>query len=92
MEKEYKNITITGVWSTKNGHFSSMPLDARAFDLLTRSLEQGGRLFIRKRSEASMSKSKDPSKSPPYYLEFMPAEVVAEFEATRERSSSKHGL
>lgn len=86
---DYKNVMVTGIWETKNGHFSSMPIDAKAYDTLTRALEQGGKFFIRKRSEESLAKSKNPEKAPKFYLEFMPSSVVKDFEASRDHRGSK---
>lgn len=87
---EYKNIVIAGVWQTKNGHFNTMALDAKAFDKITGALETGGKFLIRKRSEESISKSANPDTTPPYYLEFVPASEVKAFEASkppRDRTS-----
>lgn len=77
-DQKYPNITITGLWETKGGHLRSAALDAKAVEALTAALELGGKIFIRQRSEASIASSKNPEKSPTYYLEFVPkAEVDA---------------
>lgn len=83
---EYKNILISGVWETKNGHFHTKPLDARGFDALSSVLEQGGKFLIRRRSERSIAEAKDPERTPPFYLEFVPASEVKEYE---ERNPKK---
>lgn len=81
--KEYKNVVVTGVWPTKNGHFNTMPLDAKSSETLTKAFEMGGKFLIRKRSEESMAKSPNPDKAPPYYLEFVPKSVVDEYNAQK---------
>lgn len=83
--KEYKNVVITGVWETRNGHFNTMPLDAKAMEALTRAAEMGGKFLIRKRSQESMAKAKNPDKAAPFYLEFVPASEVQAYQASRPK-------
>lgn len=83
---EYKNVIVAGVWATKNGHFSTMPLDEKALKTLADNAETGGKFLIRKRSEASIAKAQNPETTPQYYLEFVPAEEVKKFTANRSRN------
>lgn len=89
---EYKNVLITGVWETKNGHFNTMPIDSKSYDSLTRAFEQGGKFLIRRRTQESLSKAKNPDKTPPYYLEFVPASVVQEYEDKQKDVKGTKGL
>ncbi len=80
---DYPNIVVAGVWPTKNGHFNTAAIDTQAFEKLSQYAEVGGKFLIRKRSEASMSKSRNPEQAPPYYLEFVPAAEVEKFKANK---------
>lgn len=86
-DKKYNNVIITGIWPTRNGHFNTMALDARAFDKLTQVAEIGGKLLIRKRTEESISKAKNPETAAPYYLEFVPKSEVDAYKESRKTSS-----
>lgn len=83
------NIIITGLWKTKNGHYQSMPVDAKPYDTLQKVLELGGKFIIRNRTEEAIRGAKDPSKTPVAYLEFVPA---AEVEAFKVRSPGFQGV
>lgn len=89
---KYPNVVVTGVWDTKNGHFNTMPLDQRAIDVLREIMEIGGKILVRKRSRESIAGAKDPTRTPPYYLEFVPATAVKDFEANRGKNKEPSGL
>lgn len=89
---EYKNVLVAGVWPTKNGNYSTMALDAKAFDTLSRAAEMGGKILIRKRSEQSMAQSKNPDATPPYFLEIIPASEVKKFEESRANKNTNQYL
>lgn len=88
----YKNVMIAGVWQTKNGHFNTKPLDAKAFDALQDVLEHGGKFLIRKRSEESMAKAANPETTPPYYLEFVPASEVIAYQEEMKKKDEARGI
>ncbi len=84
MSEQNKTIIVAGLWKTSNGHYNSMPVDAKAYDALVAAFEQGGKFLIRNRTEAAIQGSKNPDTTPVAYLEFVPAQSVAEFKAAQE--------
>jgi uncharacterized protein (DUF1330 family) len=85
---KYPNVLLAGVWPTDKGHFSTMSLDAKAYDALIKHAEIGGKLLIRKRSAETIAGSRNPERTPPYFLEFVPAEEVRKFEENRPKRDS----
>lgn len=74
-KKKY-NKTITGLWYSRSGKvLRTMPVDPRAFDILSRfannDLEIGGRLQINFLTEEARANHKEPDKAPHAYLEYV---------------------
>lgn len=92
-DNKNKNVIVAGLWQSRNGHYHTLPVDAKAFDTLQKVLEHGGKFLIRKRTAEAIQNSRDPAKAPVAYLEFVPKEAVEEFKASMEkRSSGSMGL
>lgn len=89
---DYPNIIVCGVYETRNGHYNTLPIDAKAYDTIQRVLEQGGKFLIRKRSQESMDKAKNPNTTPTHYLEFVPAAEVERFSVAKMTGGTKYGL
>ncbi len=89
---ENKNVIVAGLWLSRNGHYQSMPVDDKGHTALTACLEKGGKFLIRKRTAEAIQNSKDPSRAPVAYLEFVPKESVDEFNAKRVRDNGSQGL
>lgn len=83
-----KNVVVAGMWQSRNGHYHSLPVDAKGYDILQACFEQGGKFLIRKRTAEAIQNSRDPSKAPVAYLEFVPKAQVEEFNAKQVRTQS----
>lgn len=81
-DKKY-NTTVIALWTTRNGHLWSMDVDAKAYDQVTRAMDDGFkpgcRFIIKTLSEDSRSKFKDPEKAPTHFLEIISPESLEEF-------------
>ncbi len=82
-KQENRTIIVAGLWETRNGHFQSMPVDAKGYDILTRVFENGGKFLIRRRTEEAISRSANPQNAPVAYLEFVPKDAVEAFKAQK---------
>lgn len=97
--KDYPNIVVMGLSTTNGGHFASMSFDERVIKTLRAMADEGeaelkagrkaGKIFIRKRSASSLEAGKSKA---PYFLEFVPAKEVQEFEARKPKEGSGWGL
>lgn len=78
-QDEYKNIIVAGMWKTRNGHFNSVPIDAKNYDTIMKNLELGCKLILRMRTEESIARSQNPEKTPVAYLEIVPKSEAEAF-------------
>ncbi len=83
-----RNVIVAGLWKTRNGHYNTAPIDAKAYDTLQKCFEQGGKFLIRNRTPESIANAKNPETTPTAYLEFVPAEAVIEFNAAKANRQS----
>lgn len=74
-----QNVIVAGLWQSRNGHYHTLPIDAKGYDTLQKVFEHGGKFLIRKRTAEAIKNSKDPMKAPVAYLEFVPKEAVDAF-------------
>lgn len=86
------NTTVTALWGTKTGNQMSMKIDAKAFDQIRAALEEveiGGRLMVKKVSEETRQKFRNPDNAPEYFLEYMSKQQVEEWEAKNPRNRNR---
>jgi len=90
---EYKNEILINMWTTKKGHFKSMPLDAKAIEALAKAA-QGDGLLLRIRTEESIQSAKNPETAPRAFLELVPKETMDEYkkEKPRDRTAASFQL
>ena len=90
-EKQY-NKTLSALWETKSGNALSMAIDARSYDQIRAALESveiGGKLILKKLSDDTRGKFKNPETAPHYFLEYISKDSVAEFEAKNPRQRNQ---
>lgn len=82
------NKTVIAMWENRNGNVLSMSIDAKGYDKLKEvfdGVEVGGRFILKRLSEESRGKFKDPEKAPHFFLEYMTKESVQEFTERNKR-------
>lgn len=87
-KSDYKNVLLAGAWES-HGKMHSMPLSAEDVKKITATVEEGGRFFIRKRTAESIAKARNPERTPPYFIEFIPAAEVQAYAASRDAKKTE---
>jgi hypothetical protein len=68
-----RNEILVSLWKTRNGHYKTMPVDAKGIEKL-QAVKPGDTLIIRNRTPEAIASSKNPETTPTAYLERVPSE------------------
>lgn len=86
------NPTFVGLYTSKAGNsLISQKVDPLSYDRAQKAwdkVEIGGKFIVRKLSDESRAKFRNPETAPDYFLEFMSADSVRDFEASRAANAS----